>query len=43
VRRELAAALAGFEAPAYRKRCAEALAVHNPRRMHRGLAKRRLL
>jgi hypothetical protein len=42
VRRELTAALARFEQPAYRKRCAAALALRDPRRMNRGLAKLRL-
>jgi hypothetical protein len=38
VRRKLAAALAHFEEPAYRKRCATALEVRDLRRMNRGVA-----
>ena len=41
VQRELTAALARFEEPAYRKRCATALAVRDVRQMNRGLAKLR--
>ena len=41
--RELAAALARFGQPAYRKRCAAALALRDSRRMNRGLTKLRVL